>query len=62
MPTRLTGVLTDAMGRISVPRIDSEEPFVPLAGGRQVSLFQGAVQLDLSQAALRFADGRDAGK
>ena len=51
----------NTIGRLSVPRIDSDEPFVPLSGGRQLSLSDGAIQLDLSEATLRFADGRDAG-
>lgn len=49
------------VGRVTLPRMLVNEPFVPLAGGAQVSLYRGAVQLDLSQATLRFANGDDSG-
>ena len=49
------------LGRVPLPRILSSEPFIPLSGGRELSLHEGAIQLDLTEASLRFADGRDTG-
>ena len=50
------------LGRQALPRILPDEPYVPLAGGERVSLYRGAVELDLSDATLRFPDGRERGR
>ena len=51
----------NTLGRFQLPAILSDEPFVALAGGEEVSLYQGALQLDMSDASLSFANGRDRG-
>lgn len=54
------GVLNE-LGRIALPQINSELPYVPLQGGQVASLLQGELKLDLSQASLHFPDGRQQG-
>jgi hypothetical protein len=54
------GALND-LGRISLPQLSSELPYVPLRGGEQFSLLQGELKLDLSGARLQFPDGQQQG-
>lgn len=49
------------VGRIALPRILGDEPFAPVASGSVVVLSEGALTLDLTEATLRFPDGRDSG-
>ncbi|PID61949.1 MAG: hypothetical protein CSB44_05605 [Gammaproteobacteria bacterium] len=51
----------NTLGRFALPRILPDEPFVLLEGGQKLSLYRGALQLDLSEAKLRFPNGHDAG-
>ena len=49
------------LGRFQLPKILRDTPYVPIAGGKPVSLFNGAVTLDLTDASVRFPDGRNQG-
>lgn len=49
------------LGRLQLSQLNPSLPYVPVRGGTQLSLLDGELKLDLSNASLTFPDGRQDG-
>ncbi len=54
------GVLND-VGQLQLAQLNTTLPYVPVKGGSQLSLLNGELKIDLSNAKLQFPDGRQDG-